>query len=610
MENALTSLAFLDAKHDFGDYAYMFGDVLRASLPGTALEIGNEEAAINAAAEYAESLENINGYTPNTLFTSLGGSETRPIAIVCDAAFCSDIIDMLAMNTIGKVYFVINREVMNDPGNNGTPKETHALTIARDKSPDPITYTSYVSDNIIDYQNIHSKLSIKLTTDAKCTTYSNNEKVEQTESSKHNEIGRVLNTIMFAKSALEIQSAFLRKRAGDWLQVLSCRDKDRLYEIKGELKNLSDCNVYFCSSDRIAIAFALYNDINCIFKRDMSYLMYKSRNPSPYLSGLPLFLHHRSNAIHHIPMLKTGVELYRKLKTEWGKQLMEIEHATTLDELKQLLLLSIHYSTLQDEYATWRQIGLIEKFIENHMDPMFEELNNYMPINRAISGFDYQIRRYTYLNAFETSSLEAYYHIFSPGNTSIDSYDMLYNCTILGSLVFSNDDPLLEDFVIKYMKKNLELTGHNIQLQTLYNLFTESHAEYFRFTNKRDETRIHHVGGFGGDTKYALKVIGDYLTKYILIPYLEHSLCISDDYNFTLNYDSRIERIVEYLIYKKHIIPKDYIIYVNSVNSEYEKGRGRLEELAAFLKMRNKKRKTVSRMRKRKMMTRRRRKHF
>jgi hypothetical protein len=95
MENVLTSLAFYDAKHDFGDYAEMYRSEIAESLPGKIFEISGEEKALSDASTYAETIQPLEGITPNDLFLSLGGTASTPVAIVCDASFCSYLVDLL-----------------------------------------------------------------------------------------------------------------------------------------------------------------------------------------------------------------------------------------------------------------------------------------------------------------------------------------------------------------------------------------------------------------------------------------------------------------------------------------------------------------------------------
>jgi hypothetical protein len=115
MENVLTSLAYLDAVHDFGNIAEIYSSDLLDSLPGYKITIKDEEEALDNASDFAETLSYLEGSTPNQLFVALGGSSTSPVAIICDASFCVDLIDILKTNNIGKLYFVKNRETENDP---------------------------------------------------------------------------------------------------------------------------------------------------------------------------------------------------------------------------------------------------------------------------------------------------------------------------------------------------------------------------------------------------------------------------------------------------------------------------------------------------------------
>ncbi len=119
MENFITSLAYLDAIHDFKGLAKTHKNTIQESLPGF-IHILNENTILDETSTYAENVSNIyfETSTPDEIFVALGGSVTTPIAIVCDASFCSNMIRKLETNKIGKVYFIVNREIIMDAGTN------------------------------------------------------------------------------------------------------------------------------------------------------------------------------------------------------------------------------------------------------------------------------------------------------------------------------------------------------------------------------------------------------------------------------------------------------------------------------------------------------------
>ena len=91
MEHILATLAYCDAIHDFGAVARTFKPDIAASLPGEITELTGEEEALDKAAMYSETLAHIGAEIPDEIFQNLGGTSTRPVAIVCDSSFCADL---------------------------------------------------------------------------------------------------------------------------------------------------------------------------------------------------------------------------------------------------------------------------------------------------------------------------------------------------------------------------------------------------------------------------------------------------------------------------------------------------------------------------------------
>jgi hypothetical protein len=213
MENLLSSLAFFDAKHDFKHVAEMHRSIIAESLPGKIFDFPNEEYVLDEAGRFAETIAPLTGNTPNELFTSLGGTSTTPVAIVCDASFCSFLIKLLQKNTIGKVYYVINREVLNDPAPTSVPKEDEALLLVKDVDTKTVEYDKYESGDFLESPRLISKLKVELKIeDGKVitTTKIDSNDVEITTSSMENEISSILYKIIDVNKTLLIQSAFKR----------------------------------------------------------------------------------------------------------------------------------------------------------------------------------------------------------------------------------------------------------------------------------------------------------------------------------------------------------------------------------------------------------------
>lgn len=86
--------------------------------------------------------------------------------------------------------------------------------------------------------------------------------------------------------AMQIQRLFSQKRFGDQLQVLSCKNNNVVYE---NLSRRMKCTFpIFVSIDRMAIAFAIMNGVNCILDKGRRGLVAFRFNPcvlSPTTSG-------------------------------------------------------------------------------------------------------------------------------------------------------------------------------------------------------------------------------------------------------------------------------------------------------------------------------------
>jgi hypothetical protein len=401
-------------------------------------------------------------------------------------------------------------------------------------------------------------------------------------------INSILQIITTTSNPIHRQSCFLRKRAGDWLQVLSCLDTNRTYLINSESKNLNGSKVYFCSSDRIAVAFALYNDINCIFKRDNTYLVYNSKQtvkmnnyPSQSLS------YFRENAQKYIPLLSEGIENYKQLKSQWGEELLRIKEVENIQDVKHLVIQALHYKSLSSCFGSEYTIKLIMKFIENPNDSYFDQLHNMEAIRLATKTFEQTIRRFKYLNKYDVSESDEYIKLFQFDNVSFDSYDLAYGAALFSSLMLVNDI-LLNEFVIGAINKVIEFTSYDVNVITLYSLLLES------------SDIITQVGGGGGGnfikqiTAASMKSIGDYLTKCLLIYTtmpdrpthykVIHFVKLFEEESYSL---SPVElQIVEYITYKKNFISKDLLKYVKWINSLYDPGEEIYKELENFLKRR------------------------
>lgn len=240
-----------------------------------------------------------------------------------------------------KIHYVYTREATNDPANKTLPFKIKSHNEIFNKRSNVKIHA--LSDEIIDYKkndkyNIYNfkhhqnndnpeyykkinnynlfytkydfKLSyinklnagfiktIDTTLDISDPLKQSNSTVRNSTNNNFNKISVVSKLLLTAfdkfkkKSAydliFEINSLFQRKRSGDWLQVLSCKDvhnrdlieyvsnvqgnrstnlisQQLTKEKKTEYKNK---NVYFVTIDKIALTYALINGINCIYTHD------------------------------------------------------------------------------------------------------------------------------------------------------------------------------------------------------------------------------------------------------------------------------------------------------------------------------------------------------
>jgi len=262
-------------------------------------------------------------------FENLDLNDDRNIAIVVDAASIG-LIEILSSGSFeqGKrpnVYYIYGAEVVNDPATKKHPdskdfiKKTgvnfipcismnpssFVYSYSFTDKPDINTiyleqfFTNYKFDLSDTKSDVKGK-SISYTTDLTVTSGSgvNTFKNPLIDSKSKNDItflSSILNQLMAAltppKNKFLFNSSLQQKRSGDWLQVLLCaglRDKSRAFKayekgvtnLTGEIQR-----VFFVTHDRIALAFALLNGIDCIFthhhsqKHLHSAFIYKLKDP-------------------------------------------------------------------------------------------------------------------------------------------------------------------------------------------------------------------------------------------------------------------------------------------------------------------------------------------
>ncbi len=128
------------------------------------------------------------------------------------------------------------------------------------------------------------------------------------------------------------------------------------------------------------------------------------------------------------------------------------------------------------------------------------------------------------------------------------------------------------------MERVVELTNHDENIVCLYTLFFEVY-------------NLYEQSGGGTKTKLSsgsdiLVRLGDYITKNMRTA--DFDIILSDHFLWTLSVTDIGEELVTYLIYKKNIIPREYLEYVTVMNEEYERDGedGPYFEIKEFLKRR------------------------
>jgi len=113
----LSSLAMIDAIHDFNNIAKKYYDIIIESLPGYVEYLRDEDDALKYVHADGK-MSPLSITSPNESFRQLGGSNRKGVFILCDASFCVPLAVHLSKNTIGTFALIRNREERNDCGSN------------------------------------------------------------------------------------------------------------------------------------------------------------------------------------------------------------------------------------------------------------------------------------------------------------------------------------------------------------------------------------------------------------------------------------------------------------------------------------------------------------
>ena len=479
----------------------------------------------------------MNTESANHAFIQLGGSEIIPIAIVCDAGFCGRLIDLLGKNTIGKVYLIQNRERYNDSGSNKrTDSYPATISILHDADESDIVYERWNGDD-----NITTKLcsifKVTLSQSNIITTYNNvdidtinfkEKTTPQTAPSLKeyiNNLSRNASSMYDLEYIRLIQTAFLRKRCGDWLQILSCVDRNRLYEDGGHLRNLKNVKTYFCSTDKIPLGYALYLGINCIRQRSntrFEYFQNESDDISVNYERGQLSAALMEYAImstteyeENVADIKHGIEFYNAQSEIFQPYLETVKEAKDVTELKKYLGNALKFAHFVDKFRYLHQYSyLINAFLASPEHPEFSERDQRL-LKNAISGIrsangtfkDINIDAPHYDDVFVYSDPTSYEVKYSKSSSY---YSVVYCQAILYSIMGiareRKSDSLIR-FVYNFSKAITSLTD-DPTIMTHYSLFMDTFPEF------------NSGGGISHSyRKKDLIFIGEHLAEFLMYKY-------------------------------------------------------------------------------------------
>ena len=216
-----------------------------------------------------------------------------------------------------RIYYVMTPEILNDPAGktsckdisdtNKSARGVHFIPIVEENGKDRVYNYEHGSDDSFEqflttYSFRLSKMGTKHgmknsshTTDLTITHPKH--KVVLPDSKNQNAIAPLaasLNKIITDKrknynedAIFDMNRRFQQKRSGDWLQVLLCKNiLDREMRIFKDFKTkpvqpLPEpiSKVYLVTHDRVALAFALYSGVECIFTHGVKLYKFTFDNP-------------------------------------------------------------------------------------------------------------------------------------------------------------------------------------------------------------------------------------------------------------------------------------------------------------------------------------------
>jgi hypothetical protein len=357
----------------------------------------------------------------NTFYKNLDLENDTDIAIVVDAASIS-LIDILSSGNIklkGKrpnIYYIYGPEVVNDPATKKHPsskefiKETGVNFIpcvpinpasfvynySFTKNPDENTL--YLEQFFTDYEFNLSEINTN--SQYKAENYTTNLNIISNKNGKDNFnnvlidskskndinflsviLQKLLGALGISQNKFLMSSSLQQKRSGDWLQVLLCaalRDKSRAFKLypNGKQNLTRDIQrVFFVTHDRIALAFALLNGIDCLFTHHHS----KTHLHSAFIYKLNDPIKQKQNII----------DLSNTIKNEYENLKISINNIEN------------KISDYQDKYFNVNVKNYID-LLDNKLDNDFSEINK---IKEGENKFDVNLNFNKNIKEIFTQSL-------------------------------------------------------------------------------------------------------------------------------------------------------------------------------------------------------------
>lgn len=475
-------------------------------------------------------------------------------------------------NTIGPVYIIRNRENKSDPGTNTGYIESENLYIAEDVKERDIPYMKY-SIHGCSKHKLTSLFDVAVSNSGSVTisngiynrTYTNNtrnnsEDVLTMYKGSH-ELDMEDDAIMF-----DIQIAFLQKRCGDWLQVLSCADTSRDYLIRGTRQNMNDCIPYYCSSDRVSVAYALYIGINTILKSESGYQFFRA-DPTrfSYMSCEGWFnrtyaTYSTSNYAETVEILQRAVAFYEGTKPLFIELISKIKDASTATDIKDCMKYAIRYRWFLSEFSSMPlKKDYIIQFSADPMHAVFSERDGAGKeyIITAVHQYTNALRRHTdeYIHSdiYDKSYAEFNPLAFQTGlSRSPFKYNTIFGQSLLYMLLGHDDEEgTLKRFVQVCIQKICDLAEDD-SVTIHYSYFLARHS-------------VIQMGGGEVTTVHSnaeLLQIGTYLIEFLNDRTLVGRLFKSHKTtSHSLGTDSLCEQFMRHIALRGVLVP-DYLAFL------------------------------------------------